>query len=356
MKILFTIHGLTAGGAERVTASVANGLNKLGHDIFILTNNVSNQDYPIDANIKIILRNLSCGGLGRILNYCKQLTSIINNNDIDIVISINGGWLPLTIGLCRLCGVKIVYSDHNSFERPDNAPMPKSVRKQKFTYSRFCNLTTVLTNRDKEVLNNRNNVVVAPNPLFLPLLKEIPPKEKIVLAVGRYDAWHVKGFDLLIKAWANLCKKYPDWKLRIVGMSSESAKTKMQGFITDYKASNVDLVPFRGDIELEYRNAEIFVLSSRFEGFGLVLTEAMSQRCACIACDYKTRQSDIITDGVDGLICKADSVSDLTEIMDQLIADGHLRESLKMHSIDNLSRYSERNISNMWNNFLSKLL
>ena len=100
----------------------------------------------------------------------------------------------------------------------------------------------------------------------------------------------------------------------------------------------------------------IFVLSSRYEAFGLVLFEAMSQKCACIACDYLGRQSDIITDGLDGLLCETYNADALALKIDQLINDNSLRLSLQTHSTDNLNRFSETNITLQWESLLYSLL
>ena len=109
------------------------------------------------------------------------------------------------------------------------------------------------------------------------------------LAVGRLNDWHYKGFDLLLKAWHCIGKEHPDWYLRIVGHGDEEAVSYLKSLAACIP--NIEFKSHTPNIREEYQKASVFVLSSRYEGFGLVLTEAMSQGCDCIACDYKGRQS-----------------------------------------------------------------
>lgn len=365
MNILFLVSTLTGGGSERVCASVANGLSRKGHSVTILVGRTTGNDYYTEPAVKVLswLNKDYVSFLSKIWREIKKpflfsgaLYSVIREKKIDVVINILGMYMTESILISKLCGVKIVFSDHNAYERPQDAPMRLRQKRHKFYESRLCDCITVLTNRDREILNTRKNVVVMPNPLFLPVLNEIPSKEKIVLAVGRLDAWHYKGFDLLIKAWGDICHKHSDWKLRIIGNGTENSLSQLNSFINASRAERVEINPFTKDIIQEYRNSEIFVLSSRYEAFGLVLFEAMSQKCACIACDYLGRQSDIITDGVDGLLCETYSAEALSLKIDQLINDNSLRLSLKTHSTDNLSRFSETNITLRWESLLYSLL
>lgn len=367
MNILFAVGKLTGGGAERVCVSVANGLARFGHSVYILTNSVSEKDYFLDPRIKIFIWgepvdwNISL--IRRVVKrihipfvYTRALQGAIKISHADVLINILGLFMLESIIVCKMKGIKHIFSDHNSYERPPEAPMSKIQHFEKFYLSRFCDLTTVLTNRDKEVLKGRRDVKVSPNPLFLPILKDMPSKQQIILAVGRLDAWYVKGFDILIKSWGKICKEFPEWKLRIVGSGSNDGLNRLKGFVADNDAERVEFQDFRGDIEEEYKAASVFVLSSRYEGFGLVLTEAMSQRCACIACNYLTRQSDIVTDGFDGLLCNVDDAEDLACKLKLLLKNDALRKNIQAHSADKLQRFIEPHIAKMWELDIQQLI
>lgn len=365
MNILFLVSSLTGGGAERVCASVANGLSRRGHNVIILVEKKNEKDYYTEPSVKVVtwIKKDYITFLSKLWREIKKpflfsgyLYSVIREQKIDVVINILGMYMTESILISKLCNVKIVFSDHNAYERPQDTQMKLRQKRHKFYESRLCDCTTVLTNRDKEILKKRKNVVVMPNPLFFPILNNLPSKEKIVLAVGRLDAWHYKGFDLLIKAWGSICQKHADWKLRIIGNGTEKSLSQLSSFINNSRSERVEIKPFTKDIINEYRNSEIFVLSSRYEAFGLVLFEAMSQKCACIACDYLGRQGDIITDGFDGLLCETYNADALSLKIDQLINDNSLRLSLQTHSTDHLNRFSETNITLQWESLLYNLL
>lgn len=182
-----------------------------------------------------------------------------------------------------------------------------------------------------------------PNPLLLKPINDIPLKEKTVLAAGRVDAWYVKGFDVLIKSWkkiqdlndnVNDDDNLRDWWLKIAGDGKQESFEYLMNLLPDggWKNLNdndddndnksgiwrsekyhIEFLGFQKDMESLYKKSEIFVLSSRYEGFGLVLIEAMSQGCAPIACDYKGRQREIIQDDSQGLCCEPDHVEDLAD-------------------------------------------
>lgn len=103
-----------------------------------------------------------------------------------------------------------------------------------------------------------------PNPLtFIPISKD-SSKEKIVLAAGRVDDWHCKGFDILMQAWNKVAFKYPNWKLMLAGKGSEKTNHFLQSFLTDSIAKkNAVFLGYRKDMFGLYSKASIYALSSR---------------------------------------------------------------------------------------------
>ena len=217
----------------------------------------------------------------------------------------------------------------------------------KFYSNYYFDYLTVLTEADADFLEGRfKNVKVMQNPLAFRPVEITPPKEKVVLAVGRPDAWEVKGFDVLIKSWHIVGKQYPDWILKIVGSGSRESEDFLLSLTEGM--NNVVFMPHTENVIEEYQRAAIFVMSSRYEGFGLVLIEAMSQGCACVACDYKGRQAEIVKDGYDGLICQPGNVDQLAEKISYLIENKKIRELLQNTAPKSLERYSIENVTNRW--------
>lgn len=353
MKILFLCHNLTGGGAERVCVDVANGLAKLGHQVGIMTDTAQPITYVPLPKVKLIATAKYSNPISRRLGDFKQLLSVLRKERPDVVISI----LYMNATLVKMASIlsvhcPVIASDHNSFEKPVSAPMPLWQKLDKFWRNYYMDGLTVLTEADRKVLNGRfKHTFVMPNPLCLKSLKEVPQKEKTVLAVGRLNAWHVKGFDLLLKAWARIGKDASGWKLRIVGHGDDEAKEYLKSLAAGME--NVEFLPYTSQIAEEYKKAAIFALSSRYEGFGLVLTEAMSQGCACVACDYKGRQAEIITDGEDGLLCKVDDEAALADKLQRLMEDDKLRKRLQENAIKNVDRFSIENTAKRWEEMLT---
>lgn len=358
MNILFLCHQLAGGGAERVCADVANGLVRLGHKVAIMMDTSIPIDYPVLPEVKIY----SCPerkGNSWVMYRAKIFRCILSVFKIfkpDAVISILYFHATLT-KLASLFGHKcpVIASDHNSFERPKSAPFLLRQKIDKYFRSYYLDYLTVLTQADLAFLNGRfKKVAVMPNPLTWEPEKVVPSKSKVILAVGRMDVWYCKGFDILLKAWGNLANTYPDWNLRLVGAGHKENIAYLKSLVLN--VSNVEFIPYIKGIKEEYCTAEIFVLSSRYEGFGLVLTEAMSQGCACIACDYNGRQSEIITNNETGLICEVGNQLMLEQKLKSLLDNDELRKRLQNNSIHALDRYRVDYISKLWEQLLQKCI
>lgn len=359
MNILIICRYLSLGGAERVTASWANGLKKLGNKIYILTDISIPQTYYTDPQIEIIplpknfyrSKGLYESFINR-FNYIKILTKIIDEKSIDAIIKVmHVNSIELLIARNRsIRKPPIIMTDHNAYERPASAPMSFRLKLQKFYLNRLFDKVTVLTNRDKEITSQRNlnNIETLYNPLFLKSVEHLPHKENIVLAVGRIDSWHYKGFDILIKAWNKIYNQVPEWKLRIVGKGSDKNIKYLKGLVKD--EDSIEFIEYTSDIQRYYSTASIFVLSSRYEAWGLVLLEAMSQGCACIACDYLGRQSEIIKNYENGILCSPENVDVLAKTIENVIHDSNLRLKLQTNAPLYVDRFSEENVAkNLFN-------
>lgn len=350
------VHALTGGGAERVAVSWANGLAAAGHDVEIYAH-AENQTYTTSPEVRIINEKSLCDGsmsfpakaIRILFGSCHSfyyLWRLIRREKPDVIINVLYiHSFPLLIAR-KLSGVKVpvIMTDHNSYERPEGIKMRRKQRRNKFFDNKFYDLVTVLTHRDKVILNSKgiNNVAVLHNPLFLNPVKEIPPKEKIVLACGRIYEYRCKGFDILIRAWAKVAPKHHDWRLRIVGAGPKTTKEYLHSLAGD-SAESVEFGEYTPNIVDEYRRAAIFTLSSRFEGWGLVMVEAMSQGCATIACDYLGRQAEAIEDGRNGVLCQPENIEELAEKIELLISDDELRYRLQQAAPPSTLKFSEAN-------------
>jgi glycosyltransferase involved in cell wall biosynthesis len=354
MKILLMCHNLTGGGAERVCASWANGLTRLGHDVAILADLQTETMYPVDSRVRLIqLRQTTSGNrivrrLQRFAFMFRQIRELCRAEQYDAIVNVLFfDWLELRLATWSLRRrIPIVMTDHFACEFPQYLPMPMASKMKKFVWSRLFDHVTVLTHADLEVMRRKGvkRVSVLHNPLFLtPSVESVPRKEKVVLAIGRIDAWHYKGLDLLVEAWNGVAPLHPDWRLKIVGRGSEQSLEMLKSL--GRHPETIEFVPYTPHPEALYEQASIYVLSSRYEGWGLVMIEAMSQGCATVACDYKGRQSEAIADGENGLLCCTDDAAALADKINQLIADEPLRHHLQEAAPQSVMQFTEDHVA-----------
>lgn len=176
---------------------------------------------------------------------------------------------------------------------------------------------------------------------------------KTIVAAGRLD--YVKGYDLLIDAFTNIAKKHPDWKLKIFGSGAE--KNNLLKQIQERKLyNNVFLMGPTKQLQEELQNASIFVCSSRMEGFGLVIAEAMQCGVPVVSFDCPHGPSEIIKHGQDGILVENGNVEKLAEEINKLIENEQLRKQLGNNAYENVKRFSVEYIGEQWSEFFNQLM
>jgi len=170
-------------------------------------------------------------------------------------------------------------------------------------------------------------------------------ESKTVVAVGRYT--YQKGFDMLLRAWRRVCDSIDDWQLHIVGEGE--MKESLQQQILDLSLEDrVELCPATSDIQSVYREASVLVLSSRYEGFGMVLLEAQTAGVPTVSFDCKCGPSDIVADGVTGYLVPANDIPALAEKLLVLMRDETLRKQIGRNAFADASRFSEKAVMQRW--------
>lgn len=376
MKIMISLSTLQGGGAERVAVVWANTFVKMGHQVVLATNVDKSEApfvYTVDKNVTIVkcfkqkkgkaLERELClrrkwGILYRMYSafayYFKchfALRNEIKRFKPDVILGVMNKTSLQTLIASLGLGCKVISTEHNSFERPKSAPMSHTMHFFKFRANKWFPLVSVLTSADKEFIADRlPNVVVMPNPLaIVPLPFVSKNKKKRILAAGRLSAWHCKGFDVLIRSWGRIAHKYPDWSIEIAGTGSEKSVDFLQSLIKlEQIEDQVVLSGFHKDMAKYYAESEIFVLSSRYEGFGMVLIEAMSQGCACIAADYKGRQREIFGSDDVGICVKPEDVVGMGKAIERLIEDHEKRFSMQQKAIERSKDFISETICKKW--------
>lgn len=360
MKIFILVYNLTNGGAERVASLWAKGFAEAGYTVYlIIGDDKSPITYTVPESVKIrSIASYKPTAAIRYIDRLWKLRRLVVKEKPDLILGILGRalWAKMVTLDKR---IPIINTEHNSFERPETAPMSRSVKFEKFQLNKIYDKVTVLTKADKDFIGDRlKNVVVLPNPLaFKPMdVSNIENKKKLILAAGRLNVWYTKGFDNLIKAWGLVAQDFPEWKLKIIGSGHKKDYEFLQNLASECNVANsIEFAGYIVDPVHCYQEASVFVLSSRFEGFGMVLIEAMSQGCACVACDYKGRQSEIITNENEGFVCPPDDYKALAEKLKRVLADGELRQKMQKGAIERSKNFSVEKTTKRWENIFKNL-
>jgi len=173
------------------------------------------------------------------------------------------------------------------------------------------------------------------------------------VTIGRYA--YQKGYDLLLQAWAEVEKYYPDWSLDIYGMGDQTSYRQLMSDL-GIDARRCRLNGPVEDVVKTYTDSSVFVLSSRFEGFGLVLVEAMACGLPVVSFDCPAGPDEIITDGVDGLLVPSGDVHALAGKLMTLMSDEDLRKRLGQQARQSVRRYEMAAIATQWKDLFDQLM
>ena len=198
-----------------------------------------------------------------------------------------------------------------------------------------------------------SNVSLIPDPIPFEISGTSPLNSKRIISIGRYA--YEKGNDLLIKAWAKIEKKCKDWTLEIYGMGD---RTLYRQLICELgiDENRCHLFGSLYDVKDAYLNSSIFALPSRFEGFGLVIIEAMSCGVPVVAFDCENGPRNIIKDNYDGILVAPFDVDEYADDLLRLIQHDNLRYQLGSHAYESSKKYAIEGIALKWKNLFDEIM
>lgn len=357
MRLLFIIHAITGGGAERVMTTVMNHLCRRGYEVFLLTNTDIPFAYEIDDRIGLNNLNIPCppsilGFRRRIWRYIV-IRQTAKERKCDVAISFLAEMNCTTIISLLCTGIPLICSEHSNILRR----YPKRLLWKRTILYHFADVITVLTRHDYKLWRTKyRNCVRMPNPSDWVEQSFNSERSRTVLAVGRVKQWEIKGFDTLIRAWSLICHRFNDWRLQIAGDYDEESLESLRHVIEESHAINVDFLGFRRDIGQLMNQSSVFCLSSRVEGLPMALIEAMNRGCCCVAFDVKTGPNEIIRNEVNGLLIKNYDTTSLAEGLELVLSDKILRRSLSAKAPISVRQYESNRVIDRWEILLSKVV
>jgi glycosyltransferase involved in cell wall biosynthesis len=344
-----------SGGTERVTTVIASALAERGYHVCILSASRGlNPFFPIHPAVELFSlhmehhsSNLSDWRIWwRLRHFIKQ-QRIERFIDVDTVLSLSSilaAWGTST-RVIAWEHFQLFFNLGDVFQR-----VRRSLGRRLAV--RWAYRLVTLTERDRqqylEHLPGKAEVVTIPNPFTVHHTKVSDLNSRNILAVGRLVPQ--KGFDLLLQAWAQIWSKCSPWRLRIVG-SGVDGPFLHQLALTLGVNDSVDFVPNTSDIASEYQFSGLFACSSRAEGLPLVLIEAKSFGLPIVSFDCPCGPSDIVRDGVDGLLVPAEDTHALATALECLMKDEQLRRAMGLRALED-RRFELAGIVQTWESVL----
>ncbi len=389
MNILFLLKSFGIGGVEVVSSVLANKFVTQGHNVVIwvfLKNTISLAN-RLDNRIKIIY--------GSGFKYSKQnvkaLRELIIENQIQIAINQWGLHYIPTLVLKKASyglNIKIIAAYHNdpntngqikrietSIKRSRSSILTKylTIKLHFFKYAtaasmryvyhcsnKFLVLSPSFINHFKDFtgMNNTPKLTVQTNPLTINNEYTTPDlfnKQKEIIYVGRIDYYQKRTYRV-IETWALLENKYPEWTLRIIGDGED--KTSTEELCKKLNLHRVHFEGFKQPLEF-YRRASILILTSEYEGFGLVIVEGMSFGVVPVVYGSYSAVYDIIKDGENGLIVKPQNgefkAEAMAKALEQAMTDEDKRHDMAEKAIATSQNYSLDVIYKQWEGLFNDL-
>lgn len=358
-RLTLLIHSLAGGGAERVFSMLANHWAAQGHTVTLMTlDRVENDLYPLDPRVRRIGLDLlreSHNAWQAVRNnwtQIRQLRRAVRQSRPERIVSFIEAMNITALLACRGLDGGVIIAERTD---PRHHPVGRIwSRLRRWTYPR-CRALVVQTEAVREwmrpMLRGRP-IHVIPN--------AVPPVENSsrnrsqdgrhrILAMGRLA--RVKGFDLLIRAFAPVADRFPDWTLEILGEGPERAS--LQRLIEESRLR--DRVILRGwmaDPTPCLRQGDFFVLPSRYEGFPNALLEAMACGLPAVSFDIESGPREIIRHEIDGLLIPAEDVEALASALQRLMSDAELRQRLAAQAAKVTERFSPKRFFQQWDGVL----
>lgn len=278
--------------------------------------------------LKLLFQNISC-----VRNFFKK-------NDFDLILSLA---FPNTF-ILLLAGIemsKVISVEHTYY-----AYYNSGIRLLRNTIYKRCKAIVVLTNKDKKYFDKYlRNVYAIPNPVLLVNRKYSESLDGRIISVGRLE--YEKGFDILIRVFSQIHKKYPNWILDIYGEGT--LKEQLQNLIDSEQLSGfANLRGVTNQVLEEMNRSSFFVSSSRFEGFSMVLVEAMSQGIPCVSFNCPNGPADIIDNGVNGILVSNQDENALREAMVRLMDNRDLRIKMGKSAYFSIEKFEINKIVAQW--------
>ena len=377
MKVFYLYTALlTKGGADRVLTEKANWLAEHGYEVGIITDTQMGRPpvFPLSPKVNLINLDIDFSkeyGHNLLMRtylyyqlmseYKRKMKAVLNTEKPDIVITTMGRDLDFLTDLYK-DGI-IIGEAHTTKHFLRNfhlleqrgfpykqiawywrRKMDRSVRKLK--------AVVLLTKEDAQSWEGITRTYVIPNSLPFEPTETSSLLNKQAIAVGRYN--NAKGYEYLVEAWQIVHQKYPDWTIHIYG--SGELKEQVKSLIESNHLQDTMLMHEPTDnIREKYLESSICVVSSRYEGFSMVILESMACGVPVVSFDCPHGPRNIIHNGEDSILVEHLNTQAMADSICELIEQPELRKALGVKAQENIKRFSRDHVMKQWTTLFKEL-
>lgn len=370
LKIVYCTPAIySAGGVERVVTMKASYFaEKYGYDVTIIVTEGKGRDsfFPLSDKVKVVNFEINFEELWnssfvkRVFVYLKKqrlFKKLLTQELLQIRPHITISTLRREInfindikdGSRKIGELHVNRANYRSF-KTEKSNFLKNLFAKYWSHNLIKHLKrldrlVVLTEKDREAWTEFDHVDVIPDPLSFVPSSVSPLTEKRVISVTRYS--YEKGIDLLLQAWAKVEKEIPDWRLDVYGNGNTASYEKMIDEL-NIDRNRCRLNGSTNHVESEYYNSSISVLSSRFEGFGMVIVEAMACGVPVVSFNCPWGPQEIISNDENGLLVENGNIEKLADAICYLIKNKEIREQIGKKGIVDAQRFNIEQIALQW--------
>lgn len=352
------------GGTERVTSQIANGLSDNGYKISIISiekgltpqfetnkeislyelNQMEKFNEKSTSNTLIKKAKFRLWSFHKIKAIKESFERVVQKINPDLVIAVDIQCYRIIDSFRNKYHYKTIGWEHFSLLTRGGL----GVNYSRYLAAKHAVKLLVLSDNDLKDYQAKypkaKNIMRLHNPLAFKPTRKSDMNNKVVIAAGRYAPQ--KNFDALLEAWHKMGDENQDWELRIFGDGED--KDKLQSLIDKYNLTNARLMPYAKRLDEEMDKASIFALTSRYEGWGLVLIEAQAKGLPCVSFNCKHGPSEIIADGVNGFLVTPNDTDEFALKLLRLMKDNELRQTFSNQAQKDLYKYEIDYVIKQW--------
>lgn len=348
-----------SGGTERVGTIIANELAKCTDRYKVsFVSLVEKRDKPffdISDNIdRFTLYDEPVRGLTHIVQICNRLKKVVKNNNIDVLIDIDGILDMYSLVVKKFTKVKVISWEHFNFYQHPTVGHRKYTRR---LAGKYADAIVTLTKADvsyyKDNINIRCPITYIHNPVMSLSEQHIYNADsKIILSVGRLTSQ--KGFDMLVDVAKEIFKDDNEWKWIVLGEGED--RPILEEKIKQYNLQ--DRIILKGNVSNVndyYKETGIFVLTSRYEGLPMTLLETKPFKLPAVSFDIKTGPNECIINNENGFLIEPFNIQDMSEKVKLLMNNRDLRQNFSDNALMDTDKFDLRSIMDKWNEILNSI-